>query len=119
MSKDELKLRTKNFAHRCIKLAVSLPNSYLENHIKGQLIRSGTSVAANYRAACLAHSKSAFTSKISIVIEEVDESEFWMQFIIDEKLIPNNLVYPLMKEAQELTSIFISSRKTLQKRTGY
>lgn len=114
MNKDELKLRTKDFAHRCIKLAVRLPNNFLGNHIKGQLIRSETSTAANYRAACLAHSKSAFTSKISIVIEEVDESEFWMQFIIDEKLMPINLVDPLMKEAQELTSIFISSRKTLQ-----
>jgi len=71
-------------------------------------------VAANYRAACVAHSKAAFASKLSIVIEEVDESEFWLQFIIDEKLKPKKLIEPLRVEASELTSIFISSRKTAQ-----
>ncbi|MEO9884082.1 MAG: four helix bundle protein [Balneola sp.] len=90
--------RTKEFAHRCIKLATSLPNTYLGNHIKGQLIRCGTSVAANYRAACVAHSKAAFVAKLSIVIEEADESEFWMEFIIDEKLIDIKLVEPLKKK---------------------
>lgn len=113
-NKDDLILRTKEFAHRCVKLAVSLPTSYLGNHIKGQLIRCGTSVAANYRAACIAHSKAAFTAKLSIVIEEADESEFWMQFIIDEKLKPKQLVEPLLKEANELASIYIISRKTAQ-----
>ncbi|CAN5292830.1 hypothetical protein BH23BAC3_BH23BAC3_29090 [soil metagenome] len=88
MNKNDLKLRTKLFAHRCVKLSLTHPKSTLGNHIKGQLIRCGTSVAANYRAACLAHSKAAFASKLSIVIEEVDEPEFWLQFIIDEKLKP-------------------------------
>lgn len=114
MNKNDLKLRTKSFAHRCVKLSFTLPKSTLGNHLKGQLIRCGTSVAANYRAACLAHSKAVFASKISIVIEEVDESEFWLQFIIDEKLIPKKLIDPLRVEASELTSIFISSRKTAQ-----
>ena len=86
MTKD-LKERTKNFAHRCIKLSLSLPDSYLGNHIKKQLIRCSTSVAANYRATCIAQSKKAFISKISIVIEEIDESNFWIQFSIDENLI--------------------------------
>ena len=116
MTKDELKKRTKDFAHRCVKLAVSLPKNYLGNHIKGQLIRCGTSVAANYRAACIAHSKAAFTAKLSIVIEEADESEFWMQFIIDEELKPSELVEPLKNEAHELASIFISSRRTAQRK---
>ncbi|WP_428236820.1 four helix bundle protein [Gracilimonas sp.] len=116
MNKDDLKLRTKDFAHRCVKLAVSLPKTYLGKHIEGQLIRCGTSVAANYRAACIAHSKAAFTAKLSVVIEEADESEFWMQFIIDEKLKPKHLVEPLLTEAHELTSIFISSRKTSQRK---
>lgn len=98
MTKNELIKRTKEFAHRCIKLATSLPNTYLGNHIKGQLIRCGTSVAANYRAACVAHSKAAFVAKLSIVIEEADESEFWMEFIIDEKLIDIKLVEPLKKK---------------------
>jgi len=76
MNKQELKHRTKKFAHSCVKLALKLPNTYLGNHIKGQLIRCSTSVAANYRATCLAQSKASFISKISIVIEESDESEF-------------------------------------------
>lgn len=114
MNKEDLKKRTKEFAHRCVKLAVNLPNTYLGNHIKGQLIRCGTSVAANYRAACLAHSKSSFTSKLSIVIEEADESEFWLQFIIDEELESKNMIQSLKNEAHELASIFISSRKSIQ-----
>jgi four helix bundle protein len=74
------------------KVVFSLCQIHLGNHIKNQLIRCSTSVAANYRAACLAHSKAAFIHKISIVIEEADESEFWLQFIIDEKLKPKNLL---------------------------
>lgn len=114
MDTEKLKLRTKEFAHRCVKLALVLPNNPLGNHIKYQLIRCGTSVAANYRAACIAHSRAAFSAKLSIVIEEVDESEFWIQFLIDECLKPIDLVEPLRAEAGELTSIFISSRKTIQ-----
>ena len=110
--------RTKKFAHDCVKLAVMLPNTYLGNHIKGQLIRCSTSVAANYRAARLGQSKAVFISKISIVIEEADEAEFWLEFIIDEKLLPNMKEVPLLNEAHELASIFISSRKTAQKRKG-
>ncbi len=85
-------------------------------HIRKQLIRCSTSVAANYRATILAQSKAAFISKISIVIEESDESEFWMEFIMDEKLMLRKRVLPLFNEAHELTSIFIASRKTAQKR---
>ncbi len=114
MNDRELKLRTKKFAHRCVKLSVSLPNKYLGNHIKGQLIRASTSVAANYRATCLAQSKAAFIAKISIVIEEVDESAFWLEFIIDEHLIKEELVKPLYDEANELTAIFVKSRITAQ-----
>jgi four helix bundle protein len=112
MDKNELKLRTKKFAHQCVKLSIVLPNTFLGNHIKGQLIRSSTSVAANYRAACLGQSKASFISKLSIVIEESDESEFWLEFIADENLLPKEQVDPLKNEAHELTSIFISSRMT-------
>ncbi len=84
----------------------------LGNHLRGQLIRCSTSVASNYRAACLAQSKAGFISKLSIVIEEADESYFWLEFIIDENLLKRNLVEPLLKEAEELTSIFVASRKT-------
>ena len=112
---EELKTRTKEFAHRCVKLAMALPNTPLGNHIGGQLIRSSTSVAANYRAACIAQSKASFISKLSIVIEEADESYFWFEFIIDENLLKNNLMEPLLKEADELTAIFMASRKTARK----
>ena len=112
---EELKTRTKQFAHRCVKLAMALPNTPLGNHIGGQLIRSSTSVAANYRAACIAQSKASFISKLSIVIEEADESYFWFEFIIDENLLKNNIVEPLLKESDELTAIFIASRKTARK----
>ncbi len=112
MNNTDLKNRSKTFAHRCIKLTLALPDTYLAKHIKGQLIRSSTSVAANYRASCLAQSKAGFISKMSIVIEEVDESFFWLEFIVDESLLKRDLVNDLMKEAAELTSIFIASRKT-------
>ncbi|MBI3502041.1 MAG: four helix bundle protein [Bacteroidetes bacterium] len=114
MTTQELKNRTKTFSHRCVKLALSMSNSFLENHIRGQLIRASTSVAANYRAACLAHSKKSFSSKLSIVIEETDESCFWMEFLIEENLMKENMAAPLIKESNELLAIFISSRKTIQ-----
>ncbi len=116
MDAKELKKRTKEFAHRCVKLAITLPKTDLGTHIRKQLIRCATSVAANYRATLLAQTKAAFISKISIVIEESDESEFWLEFVIDEKLIQKKRVLPLFNEAHELTSIFVSTRKTAQKR---
>lgn len=112
MNKEELKVRTKKFAHRCVKLSLSLPKTTLGVHIAGQLVRCSTSVAANYRATCLAQSKASFIAKISIVLEEADESAFWLEFIIDEKLIKESLVLTLFDEAKELTAIFFSSRKT-------
>jgi len=116
MDNEKLKDRTKNFAHRCVKLAIALPKSVLGNHIEKQLIRCCTSVAANYRAALMAQTKPAFISKISIVIEEADESEFWLEFIMDEKLMKKEKVLPLYAEAHELTSIFITTRRTAQKK---
>jgi four helix bundle protein len=115
MNEEELKNRTKTFAHRCVKLALALPKNVLGNHISGQLIRCSTSVAANYRAACIAQSKASFISKLSIVIEEADEACFWLSFAIDEKLINKTKVVPLLEEAQELVAIFISSRKTARR----
>ena len=93
MNNEELKSRTKEFAHRCVKLALSLPKTELGKHISGQLIRCSTSVAANYRAALMAQTKPAFISKISIV-----------------------KVLPLFTEAHELSSIFIITRRTAQKK---
>ncbi len=112
MDADELKNRTRDFAHRCVKLALALPRNHLGNHLKGQLIRCSTSVAANYRSACIAQSKPDFISKLSIVIEEADETCFWIQFIIDEQLLQSKKVLPLLQEGYELVSILVSSRKT-------
>ena len=103
------------FAHRCVKLALSLPKNKLGSHIESQLIRCSTSVAANYRAACIGQTKKSFISKLSIAIEEVDESNFWIEFLIDENLLPLNQCEALFKESAELTSIFIASRITAQK----
>ncbi len=111
----DLKIRSKKFAHQCVKLAISLPGSSLGNHIEKQLIRCATSVAANYRAACLAQTKKGFISKLSIVIEEADESIFWIEFLKDENLKGNSEIKEVLKEAKELTAIFISSRITASK----
>jgi four helix bundle protein len=116
MKNEELIKRTKEFAHRCVKLATALPKNTIGKHIRGQLIRCSTSVAANYRATCLSQSKASFIAKISIVLEETDETAFWLEFIIDEKLLKKNLVEPLLLEAQELTAIFASSRMTASKK---
>ena len=112
MDREELTERAKKFTHRCVKLAMALPETALGEHLKGQIIRCSTSVAANYRATCLSQSKASFIAKISIVLEEADEAAFWLEFIIDEKLLKKNQVEPLLKEAVELTAIFASSRKT-------
>jgi len=79
--------KDKKFAHRCVKLAMALPETALGKHLRGQVIRWPTSVAANYRAICLSQSKPGFIAKLSIVLEEADESTFWLEFIIDEKLL--------------------------------
>jgi len=113
MDRDELIRRTKEFAHRCVKLALALPKTELGNHIRRQLIKCSTSVGANYRAACVAQSRPDFTSKLSIVIEEVDESCFWMEFTIEEKLLAEGQVVDLLEEGKELTAIFVTSRKTI------
>lgn len=115
MDNKELKIRTKQFALRCIKLSHALPDTPLGRHVQGQIIRSSTSVAANYRAACLAQSKAGFIAKLSIVVEEVDETLFWLEIIVEEKLLLKRKVESLMKEADELTAIFISARKTARK----
>lgn len=110
--KNDLKIRAKDFAHDCVKIALKLPKNKLGSHIEGQLIRCSTSVAANYRAACLGQSKKAFISKLGIVIEEADECIFWLEFLSDEKLMEFQEIESVLREAKELTSIFISSRIT-------
>ena len=110
MTEKELKDRTKSFALRVIKLVSSLPNNAAGKAIGNQLIRSGTSVAANYRAACRGRSKAEFISKLGIVEEEADESCLWLELIIESDLMEEKLVASLLKEANELTAIIVSSR---------
>ena len=110
--REDLKKRSNVFAHNCVKLALELPKNKLGLHIEGQLIRCSTSVAANYRAACLGQSKKAFVSKLGIVIEEADEGIFWFDFLQEEKLINNPESQKILQESKELTAIFIASRIT-------
>jgi four helix bundle protein len=116
MDRYDFKRRTKLFANDCVKFTSSLPNNKLGNHIEGQLIRSATSVAVNYRAVLLAQSDAAFSAKLSIVIEEVDECDFWVEFALDEQIATSEIATPIMKEAKELTATFIASRKTIQQK---
>lgn len=112
MSNEDLKLRTKKFALRIIKLVESLPNTPTARVIGNQLLRSGTSVAANYRAACRARSKADFISKLGIVEEENDESAFWIEMLVEIDLIEKPKVLDLLDEAEQLTKIFVTSINT-------
>ena len=109
MTKAQLQKRTKQFALRIIKLVDALPNNTAGRAIGGQLVRCGTSVGANYRSACRARSKAEFIAKLGIVLEEADESEFWLELIIESGLMKKKLVDQLIIEAGELTAIFTSS----------
>ncbi len=112
MNRDELKQCTKTFALRIIKLVHALPNSPAGKVIGNQLLRAGTSVGANYRAACRAKSKADFIYKINIVEEEADESAFWLELIVESGMMPKTKIVSLLKEADELTAIFVSTNKT-------
>lgn len=115
MTEAELKQRTKNFALRVMKPVNALPNNTAGRAIGGQLIRSGTSVAANYRAACRRRSKAEFIAKLGIVEEEADESCLWLELIIESDLIKKNLVEDLLKEANEITAIIVASKLSAKK----
>jgi len=114
MNKNILKERLKNYALRIIKLVEMLPKTTTGRAIGNQLIRSGTSVAANYRAALRGRSKAEFISKLGIVIEEGDESAFWLELIIESSLLNKELVDPILKETNEITAIMVATRKTAQ-----
>ena len=113
--RDELKLRTKSFALRVIKLYQSLPKTTEANIIGKQLLRSATSVAANYRAACRARSGAEYYSKISIVIEETDETMFWLEILWDANIVKQELLQNLYIENEEILKIMVVSRKNSKK----
>jgi len=112
MNETEMKNRTKQFALRVLKLAEALPSSRSGNVIANQVMRSATSVAANYRALCRAKSRADFISKTSVVEEEADESSFWLELTVDADLMTAAQLQPLIKEADEITAILVASRKT-------
>src|SRR5215208_5774811 len=112
MNTPELKERTKEFAFRVMRPVAALPRSTNGRAIGAQLVRSGTSVAANYRAACRARSRSEFVAKMGVVLEEADETQLWLELIIESKLLPLKRVKPLLEEATELVAIVVASRKS-------
>jgi four helix bundle protein len=112
MTADELKLRTKTYANRVVKLCSALPNNWVAQTLGRQLLRSGTSVGANYRAVCRAKSKLDFINKLRIVEEECDESLFWMELLVDNEIVALSRLRNLMKEGSQILAIIVSSAKT-------
>ena len=110
MTSDELKKRTKQFSLRVLKLVAALPKTVAGRTIGGQVVRSGTSVGANYRAACRGRSKAEFIAKMGTCEEEADEGAYWMEVIIEGELLKPKQVESLLHEAEELTRIFAQSR---------
>jgi len=111
----ELKARTKRFAVDIVRLARELPNSLDGRTVGGQLIRSGSSVASNYRASCRARSRAEFIAKMGVVEEEADETSFWLEMAVDCQLVPLERAKGLLSEADELTAIVVSSIKTAKR----
>jgi four helix bundle protein len=109
---DELKLRTKKFAIRIVKVFQALPRSEDARTLGKQLLRSGTSVAANYRAVCRSRSKAEFVAKLGVVVEEIDETVFWLELLVESGIIRPVRLGNLQREANELLAIFISSQLT-------
>jgi four helix bundle protein len=112
MTPKDLKDRTNRFAIECIKLCRTLPTTVDGRRVGQQLIDSSTSVAANYRAACRGRSRAEFIAKLGTVLEESDESLFWLELMVDSGLIAKSRAEALLKEADELTAIFTTSLKT-------
>ena len=115
VDKRVLQQRTKQFALRILKLVDALPSTPAGRAISNQLVRSATSVGANYRAACRARSRVEFTAKLGTVLEEADESLYWLEMIRDANLVPEAKISLLLKEADELTAIVAAGRKSLMK----
>jgi four helix bundle protein len=118
MTRDEMKNRTKAYANRVVKLCSALPENWIARTLGRQLLRSGTSVGANYRAVCRAKSNPDFINKLRIVEEECDESLFWMELLVDNNLVKAGRLDELMKEADELFAIVVSSAKTARASNG-
>jgi four helix bundle protein len=114
-SKD-LKDRTRRFAVRIIRMVDKLPRSIASEVIARQLVRSATSIGANYRAASRGRSKAEFIAKLQIVLEESDETQYWLELLLEVDLLDRQALQELSQEADELTAIFVSALKTARSR---
>jgi len=112
MTREEMRVRTKTYANRVVKLCVALPKEWIAKVLGAQLLRSGTSVGANYRAVCRAKSTADFLNKLKIVEEECDESIFWMELLAENGFVKESRMRDLLKEADEILSIIVASAKT-------
>ncbi|MEK6302423.1 MAG: four helix bundle protein [Acidobacteriota bacterium] len=118
MNERQFKDRTKSFALRVIKLVTSLRKGLVADVIGRQLLRSGTSVGANYRAACRGRSTADVVNKLGVVEEEADESLFWMELLVDAQIVSAKQLAPLMTETNEIIAMVVASIKTLRRRTA-
>ncbi len=114
MDAEEFKRRTKSLSLRVIRLIEALPNSRTADMIGRQLLRSGTSIGANYRAACRAKSPRDMLIKLKIVEEEADESLYWRELLVEAELMPSSRLDSLMQETREILAMTVASVKTLR-----
>ena len=116
MTNDQLKGRTKMFSIMVINLVEKMPSTISTRVVLNQIVKSATSVGANYRAVCRARSDREFVAKMNIVLEEADETLFWLEIIIEKEWLNKSDVELIWKEGNELTAIFVSSLKTINNR---
>jgi four helix bundle protein len=116
MNEEQFKARTKQLALRVIRLARALPRDRIALAITNQLIRAGTSPGANYRAACRARSTADIIAKLKLVEEELDETAYWLELLVEDGIMPSQRILPLLKETNELLAMTVASIKTLRKR---
>ena len=115
MDPEAMKARTKQFALRVVRLVAALPRTQVARIIGGQLLDAGTSVGANYRAACRARSRAEFLAKLGIVEEEADEAIYWMEVLVESGIVPHKRLALLMQEGHEILSIVVASLKTARR----
>lgn len=118
MEQAELRDRTKQFAKRIINLSRELPDTREARLIGNQIFRSGTSVGANYRAACRGRSRAEFVARLGIVLEEADETLYWLELLSEENMVRHDRLGPLIAEAHELVAIFVATLKTMKRNGG-
>ncbi len=118
MDREQFKQRTKTLALRVIRLVRALPSEPASDVIGRQLLRSGTSVGANYRAACRSKSTADMLNKLKIVEEEADETIFWLELLVESELMPASRLQDIIQETDEILAMTVASIRTLRNRTN-